>query len=116
MNWNEAKQHHHFHLGKVSEKRWLHLDGDLEKELVGSDGRRGYAFDDQRVVATFLGITSRTYHEKLVQQGFYKEDDDDVELVGVKPAAKPEVELIDDDEVKFVGCLKPAAKPAGEAK
>ena len=59
----------------------LYRDGDLEKELGGSNVRRGYAFDNHQVVATCLGIVSCTFHKKLDQEGFCK-DKDEVEIIG----------------------------------
>ena len=50
---------------------WLHLDGDLDEELVDSDGSRGWDFDDKRVVANTFGIMSRAKHEQLAKEGFY---------------------------------------------
>ena len=115
MNWKDVEPHH-FYLDEAVEKRWLHLDGDLEKELVGSDGGRGYEFDDERVVTDSFGIMSRNHREKLEQEGFYEVDDavddeDEVELNELndrKPAAaaKSAAELND---------RKPAAKSARAA-
>jgi hypothetical protein len=98
--WKDVKKHH-FRLDCATEKRWLHLDGNLEDELFGADGGRGYAFDDQRVVSNSFGIMSRTHHETLEREGLYEDQGEgDVievfELEGENEVSDAESESEDD--------------------
>ena len=62
MNVNRAGNFNTYfilHLSRAVKKIWVHLDGNIDDEVVGVNGSRGLDFDDQNVVAARPIIISR---------------------------------------------------------